>query len=307
MGRRRSTSHQTTIRVAAQNAGQAALTDSMATILETVYIPQEVKGPAHIKCLQRVSDEWAARLFWMTYYAIPSVDITRMPFLSSELRLQKEYGKLLWEISKLIRVLWETVPAYRKDYLWASPLVVWQQVAIELRKRDQRIKVKCFSKTPTKDERSRWKGLSKNLQNDDVMKAVETFGEGFKMPHFTRVLQVSTEARLKLRGQHRKDFNIDGFDPFMNQLEKMRSESFSLPAPYQATCDGLATVEGKPHMSSQRKSHVDSLSTFSKEDPNRLAVALTRIEINEAEGYVDWHFVEIRRERGFGESLIFVR
>lgn len=307
MGRRKASSRQTTIGQAAKSAGQTMLVDSMNTVLETVYIPAEAKGAAHVECLQRVAEEWAARLVWMTYYSIPAIDITRMPFLSSELRLQKEYGKLLWEISKLIRVLWETVPEYRKDYPWAHPLIVWQKVALELRNRDQELKTKAISNRPTTDERKRWEECIEHLQASEVQTAMQALGEGFDMPHLERILRVSVKARAKLKGQRLKDFNIDGWTPFVNQLEKMRLRSFKMPAPYQATSNGLQLVEGKPHMATAKPVPAQPMSAFNGDDPNLLAVFPLRLEINAEEGRVDLQIVEIKRVRNFGENTVFVK
>ncbi|MEL6879071.1 MAG: hypothetical protein AAFP09_00995 [Cyanobacteria bacterium J06607_10] len=279
----------------------------MNSILECVCIPEEVKGAAHAECLQRVSNEWTARFIWMAYYSIPAIDITRSPFLSSGLRLQKEFGKLLWEISKLIRVLWETVPAYRHDYPWKNPLIAWQKVALELRNRDQELKVGSVSKSPITDERKRWEQFAQNIQSGDVQVAVQALSEGFKMRNLEGMLTVATETRQKLKGRQLKDFDIDGWVPFTNQLEKMYSSSFQMPAPYQATRDGLQILKGKPHMTAPKTVFVSSLPEFRKQDPNRLAVVPLRLEINEADGSINLHAMEVNRVKELGETLVFVK
>ena len=305
MGRKRATSKATTVGNALKKNGQQPLVKAMALIIEDRYMPV-LKGPAHVECLGRVKDDWGARLLWVAYYSVPNIDVNRRPYLSEHFRCQREYGKLLWECLRLIRVLWDGRPTYRKLYPEGNPIVVWQNVALELFNRDKRIATKKQSKRPIEDERGRWAALIRCIENktlDD--RAVKAFGEGADLTHFFRMLRETEKVRKTLRGRRLEVFDSEGFLLFCEQVEVLQSSSLKRVEACQSTDDGTAVLQGRPQSAIAKPVSASPFAFEESSDSEVLTSVLYRVEIDERKNSAQWYIAQILKKGEFEDQLVF--
>lgn len=163
---------------------------------EILPTSQEV-DEAQAFLIQQIHAKWDIALYWVAYEMLPSVDITKSPYLKPEFKAFRNFGSMLYSFQQLCKGCFEQDPQFRNHYL--NPLNAWIHILREMKVRDVWNTLQVPTHSPISDEYESEKLFVKTIEQGRLPDSLN--GET-RMVHFRRVLTTA----LHLQGGQ-KNFN----------------------------------------------------------------------------------------------------
>ena len=186
----------------------------MEGIVHTINIPADAHqtlGPAHFAVMPHIKAKWEAAMFWCAYLAYPCIDIHRRPYLSQNIKANRNWGEFCHRWKGLVRVCWEIDARLSKKFPQDTPFTLWLKCMKEFVVRDFE-EARAHSSTPKTIEITFLESFLKGLEDNRQTYTPRSLA-------INAVLKIAQKLRRKPLKPHQSDDLKEVWAPLLIKLK----------------------------------------------------------------------------------------